>query len=115
MNNVEKDKKIIKDKDLDCVCGGTQEEINNIIAVFRKHGFEDEAKRLEKGGAFFFKDAFESVMKSLGYEHQLTTYAYDDENNNYNIYNGNRVGNMKFLEILDEFLYRKANGIEWWQ
>ncbi|MBQ3295467.1 MAG: hypothetical protein IJH00_03160 [Erysipelotrichaceae bacterium] len=110
---MEKDKKIIKDIDLDSVYGGTQEEIDQIVAVFRKHGFENEAKKLEKGGVFFFKDVFESVMKSLGYEHQLTTYA-DDEKYNYNIYNGNLVGQMKFIEILDEFLYRKANGIEWW-
>ncbi|MCR5095121.1 MAG: hypothetical protein K6A70_00080 [Erysipelotrichaceae bacterium] len=55
------------------------------------------------------------VMKDLGYTHQLIVYAYDDENNNYNIYNGNRVGNMKFMEILEDFLYRKANGIEWWE
>ena len=54
-------------------------------------------------------------MKDLGYTHQLTVYAYDDENNNYNIYNGNRVGNMKFMEILEDFLYRKANNIEWWE
>ena len=104
----------MKDKDLELVVGGTQEEINEIIAVFRKHGFENEAKKLEKGGVYFFKDTFDKVMKGLGYEHQLTTYA-DDEHYNYNIYNGNRVGQMKFIEILDEFLYRKANGIEWWQ
>ena len=104
----------MKDKDLELVVGGTQEEINEIIAVFRKHGFENEAKKLEKGGVYFFKDTFDKVMKGLGYEHQLTTYA-DDERYNYNIYNGNRVGQMKFIEILDEFLYRKANGIEWWQ
>ena len=104
----------MKDKDLELVVGGTQEEINEIIATFRKHGFENEAKKLEKGGVYFFKDAFDKVMKDLGYEHQLTTYA-DNEHYNYNIYNGNRVGQMKFIEILDDFLYRKANGIEWWQ
>lgn len=104
----------MKDKDLELVVGGTQEEINEIIATFRKHGFENEAKKLEKGGVYFFKDTFDTVMKGLGYEHQLTTYA-DNEHYNYNIYNGNRVGQMKFIEILDDFLYRKANGIEWWQ
>jgi len=51
-------------------------------------------------------------MKDLGYEHELTVYA-DSENYNYNIYNGNRVNQMKFTEILDEFLYRKANNIDW--
>ena len=51
-------------------------------------------------------------MKDLGYTHQLTIYA-DDENYNFNIYNGNRVGQMKFIEILDEFLYRTANGIDY--
>ena len=30
----------VNDKDLDLVVGGTQEEIDEIIAVFRKHGFE---------------------------------------------------------------------------
>lgn len=102
----------VNDKDLDLVVGGTQEEINEIIAVFRKHGFEKEAKKLEKGGVYFFKDVFDGVMKDLGYQHQLTLYA-DDENYNFNIYNGNRVGQMKFIEILDEFLYRTANGIDY--
>ncbi len=111
---MEKDNKVIKDSDLDNVHGGTREEIDEIIAVFRKHGFEKEAKRLEKGGVYFFKDTFDSVMKDLGFTHQLTLYA-DDEHYNYNISNGNRVGQMKFIEILDDFLYRTANGIEWWQ
>jgi len=102
----------VNDKDLDLVVGGTQEEINEIIATFRKHGFEKEAKKLEKGGVYFFKDVFDGVMKDLGYQHQLTLYA-DDENYNFNIYNGNRVGQMKFIEILDEFLYRTANGIDY--
>ena len=105
-------KMTVNDKDLDLVVGGTQEEINEIIAVFRKHGFEKEAKKLEKGGVYFFKDVFDGVMKDLGYQHQLTLYA-DDENYNFNIYNGNRVGQMKFIEILDEFLYRTANGIDY--
>ena len=109
------EEKIIKDQDLEAVSGGTKEEINNIIAAFRKYGFENEAKKLEKSGVYFFKDGFDKVMKDLGYTHQLTVYAYDDENNNYNIYNGNRIGNMKFMEILEEFLYRKANNIEWWE
>ena len=102
----------VNDKDLDLVVGGTQEEIDEIIAVFRKHGFEKEAKKLETGGVYFFKDVFDGVMKDLGYQHQLTLYA-DDENYNFNIYNGNRVGQMKFIEILDEFLYRTANGIDY--
>jgi len=46
-------------------------------------------------------------MKDLGYEHELTVYA-DSENYNYNIYNGNRVKQMKFTEILDERRYPKA-------
>lgn len=102
----------VNDKDLDLVVGGTQEEIDEIIAVFKKHGFDKEAKKLEKGGVYFFKDVFDGVMKDLGYTHQLTLYA-DDENYNFNIYNGNRVGQMKFIEVLDEFLYRTANGIDY--
>ena len=102
----------INDQELETVVGGTQEEIDEIIKTFRKHGFEAEAKKLEKGGVFFFKDAFDKVMKDLGYEHELTLYA-DDETYNFNIYNGNRVGQMKFIEVLDEFLYRKANNIDW--
>ena len=105
-------KENIKDQELENVTGGTQEEIDEIISVFKKHGFEKEAKILEKGGVYFFKDTFDKVMKDLGYTHQITLYA-DDERYNYNIYNGNRVGQMKFIEILDEFLYRKANGIDW--
>lgn len=102
----------VNDKDLDLVVGGTQEEIDEIIAVFKKHGFDKEAKKLEKGGVYFFKDVFDGVMKDLGYTHQLTLYA-DDKNYNFNIYNGNRVGQMKFIEVLDEFLYRTANGIDY--
>ena len=75
---------------------------------------EKEAKKLEKGGVYFFKDTFDKVMKDLGYTHQITTYA-DSENYNYNIVNGERVGQMRFLDTLEDFLYRKANGIEWWQ
>ena len=104
----------VNEKDLELVSGGTQEEIDQIIALFRKHGFEKEAKRLEKGGVYFFKDTFDAVMKDLGYTHQITTYA-DSENYNYNIVNGERVGQMRFLYTLEDFLYRKANGIEWWQ
>ena len=102
----------VNDQELETVVGGTQEEIDESINIFRKHGFEAEAKKLEKGGVYFFKDAFDKVMKDLGYEHELTLYA-DSENYNFNIYNGNRVGQMKFTEILDEFLYRKANNIDW--
>ncbi|MBR3250193.1 MAG: hypothetical protein IKF80_00635 [Erysipelotrichaceae bacterium] len=112
---MEKENNTVKDNDLANVSGGTREEIDKIIALFRKYGFENEAKKLEKSGVFFFKDGFDSVMKSLGYTHELTVYAYDDEHNNYNIYNGNRIGNMKFMEILEEFLSRTANGTEWWQ
>ena len=46
----------VNEKDLELVSGGTQEEIDQIIALFRKHGFEKEAKSLEKGGVYFFKD-----------------------------------------------------------
>ena len=112
---MENNNNIVKDNDLANVSGGTKEEIDKIIALFRKYGFENEAKILEKSGVFFFKDGFDKVMKDLGYTHELTVYAYDDEHNNYNIYNGNRIGNMKFMEILEDFLYRKANGIEWWE
>ena len=112
---MEKENNTVKDNDLANVSGGTREEIDKIIALFRKYGFENEAKKLEKSGVFFFNDGFDSVMKSLGYTHELTVYAYDDEHNNYNIYNGNRIGNMKFMEILEEFLSRTANGTEWWQ
>lgn len=104
----------VNEKDLELVSGGTQEEIDQIIALFRKHGFEKEAKRLEKGGVYFFKDTFDAVMKDLGYTHQITTYA-DSENYNFNIVNGERVSQMRFLDTLEDFLYRKANGIEWWQ
>ena len=104
----------VNEKDLELVSGGTQEEIDQIIALFRKHGFEKEAKKLEKGGVYFFKDTFDAVMKDLGYTQQITTYA-DNENYNYNIVNGERVGQMRFLDTLEDFLYRKANGIEWWQ
>ena len=104
----------VNEKDLELVSGGTQEEIDQIIALFRKHGFEKEAKRLEKGGVYFFKDTFDAVMKDLGYTHQITTYA-DSENYNFNIVNDERVSQMRFLDTLEDFLYRKANGIEWWQ
>lgn len=104
----------ISEKDLELVSGGTQEEIDEIIKIFRKHGFEAEAKKLEKGGVYFFKDAFDKVMKDLGYEHELTVYT-DSKNCNFNIVNGERVNQMKFLDTLEDFLYRKANGIEWWQ
>ena len=96
--------KNISEKDLELVVGGTQEEINEIIALFRKHGFEKEAKRLEKGGVYFFKDAFDAVMKDLGCTHQISTYA-DRENFNYNIVNGERVGQMKFLDTLEETVF----------
>ena len=105
----------VNDKDLDLVVGGTQEEIDEIIATFRKHGFNAEADKLAKSGVFFFKDKFNEILKGLGYTHQLEILDSDSENYNFNIYNGNRVSNWKFIEILDEFLYRKANGIEWWQ
>ena len=59
------EKNIIKDQDLEAVSGGTKEEINNIIAAFRKYGFENEAKKLEKSGVYFFKDGFDTVMKAV--------------------------------------------------
>ena len=105
----------VKDKELETVVGGTQEEIDEIIAVFRKHGFNAEADKLAKSGTFFFADRFNEILKGLGYTQRLEILQSDSEDYNFNIYNGYRVGNMKFIEILDEFLYRKANGIEWWQ
>ena len=96
--------------DLANVTAGTKEQIEEIISTFRKYGFNSEADKLAKGGVIFFNSVFERVMKGLGYKQELTLYA-SDEGSNYNIYNGNLIGHVKFMDILDEFLYRKANNI----
>ena len=62
--------------------------------------------------SFFFKDTFDKVMKDLGYTHQITTYA-DSENYNYNIVNGERVGQMRFLDTLEDFIEARFNRECW--
>lgn len=107
------DKKIDVE-DLAYVTGGYADEFPAIIEVFRKHGFEKEAKALEKGGVFFFGDSLKKVLKSLGYTHDITIYTNDDRPN-INSYNGTWIQHRQLIDILDDFLYRKANNIEWWQ
>ena len=48
----------------------------------------------------FFADRFNEILKGLGYTQQLEILDSDSERYNFNIYNGYRVGNMKFIEIL---------------
>ena len=104
-------KERINEEELELVCGGTKEEVQEIIDLFRKYGFEAEAKKLEKSGYIFFGDALSDVLGKMGFNHKVTVYA-DEEKQNYNFINGGFVGRMKFAEILSDFLYCKKNGIE---
>ena len=104
--------KKMNDDDLVWVTAGTADELKDIIAVFRKHGFEDEAKKLERAGIFFFETTFKSVLQGLGFTHSLYVQAYDNQRN-FKTYNGKIVENYEVVEILDEFLNRKANNLPW--
>ena len=100
----------IKEKELENVTGGSYDQINEIVKLFRKYGFEKEAKRLEKCGAVYFEANLRNVLKAMGYTHSIEVYA-DSDDMNWNIYQGNRIQHYELLEILEDFLYRKANNI----
>lgn len=105
------DKKISNDQ-LEEVSGGTVEEIQKIIDLFRKYGFNSEADKLSKSGIFFFADRFNEILKGLGYTQRLEILASYEDQNNFNTYNGDIVTNLKFMDILEEFLYKKSKNIE---
>ena len=109
----EKDMKRLSDDEIELVAGGTQEENDQIVALFRKHGFEKEAKRLE-GRSLSFGSELSSVLKGMGFTHKLEIYYFDDTLNR-KFYNGRTAQQSDVLEILDDFLYRTANNIEWWR
>ena len=101
----------VLDSELELVNGGTVEEVNAIIAVFRKHGFEAEAKKLEKSGIFFFGDGLNRVLDGLGFNCKIELYASDDRNN-VSYLDGGQVGHSRLIQTLDDFLYKKSHNID---
>lgn len=108
---METKKKEINYQVLESVTGGDGKEMADIIGLFRKYGFEKEARTLEKGGSPFFEVSFKNILKDLGYTHKLNVYVNDD-NVNMNTYNGSLINHFTLMDTLEEFLYRKANNID---
>ena len=102
--------KIVEDKELEKVAGGTYDQINEIIDLFRKYGFNTEADKLKRSGSVLFEVAFRNVLKEMGFTHKLEVYA-DSDRLNWNFYQGKHIEHYDLMEILEEFLYKKVNNI----
>ncbi|MBR3308682.1 MAG: hypothetical protein IKG00_02110 [Lachnospiraceae bacterium] len=99
----------LDDDKIEQVTGGTEAECAEIVAVFRKHGFHKEAKRLN-GRVYSLEWALRDVLKEMGYPGMLEVYA-TDERENTNFLHGNHANHRQIIEALDDFLYKKANNI----
>ena len=101
--------KKLSDDEIENVSGGTEEECAEIVALFRKYGFNKEAKRLN-GRVYSIEWALKDVLKEMGYPGMLEVYA-TDERENTNFLHGNHANHRQIIEALDDFLYKKANNI----
>ena len=101
----------ISDEEMVQISGGLREENEEIVALFRKYGFEKEANQLQ-GKNFSFGSELNRVLKGMGFTHKLSVYSYDEKLNR-NFYNGRNANQSDVTEVLNDFLYRKANNIEW--
>ena len=106
----ENEMKKVSDAEMETVSGGTEAECAQIVALFRKHGFHKEAKRLN-GRVYSLQWALKDVLAEMGYSGNLEVYA-TDEGLNTNFLNGGYASQEKILNALDDFLYKKANNIE---
>ena len=102
--------KKLTDDEINMISGGTEEECAEIVALFRKHGFNKEAKRLN-GRVYSLEWALRDVLTEMGYKGNLEVYA-TDERLNTNFLNGRYANQRDILNALDDFLYKKANNIE---
>jgi hypothetical protein len=102
--------KKLSDEEIENVSGGTEEECAEIVALFRKHGFNKEAKRLN-GRVYSLEWALRDVLTEMGYPGKIEVYA-TDEGLNTNFIDGGHANQRQVLEALDNFLYKKANNIE---
>lgn len=103
-------KENMKDQELEYVVGGTEEEINKIISLFRKYGYEAQAKKLERSGSIFFGDALSSVLDEMGFPHKITVYADYEKQNLYSM-DGGFAGHLKTVDTIDDYLYHLKNNI----
>jgi hypothetical protein len=102
--------KKLSDDEIENVSGGTEEECAEIVALFRKYGFNKEAKRLN-GRVYSMEWALKDVLADMGYTGRIEVYG-TDEGLNTNFIDGGRANHSRVLEALDDFLYKKANNIE---
>ena len=100
----------LSDDEIENVSGGTEEECAEIVALFRKYGFNKEAKRLN-GRVYSMEWALKDVLADMGYTGRIEVYG-TDEGLNTNFIDGGRANHSRVLEALDDFLYKKANNIE---
>lgn len=103
-------KESVKDQELEVVVGGTEEEINKIISLFRNYGYEAQARQLERSGSVFFGDALSGVLDEMGFPHKITVYADYEQQNLYSI-DGGFAGHLKTVETIDDYLYHLKNNI----
>ena len=73
----EKEVKQVTDAEMETVSGGTEAECAQIVAMFRKHGFNKEAKRLD-GRVYSLQWALKDVLTEMGYPGNLEVYATDE-------------------------------------
>ena len=99
-------KKTLNEEELNSVNGGFPEEMQDIANAFRDHGFENEAVRLEKAGAQFFRSALKSILTSMGFQYRLTVDGSNTKAN-YNNYNGVKISHWETLDIINRFLDSK--------
>ena len=98
-------RKKMDDQAIECVAGGTREEMDEIIAVFRKHGYESEAVQLEQAGSVFFGRILNKIMIAMQFPERLSVFQREEEPNR-NILKGKRVSHAETIAMLDKFLSR---------
>ena len=106
------EKKILQnEEELEKVAGGDKAENAQIIALFRKYGFEKQARTLEKAHTIWFGHRLEEMMKELS--GQSTVYlkvvCRDGYPNKKELYSRS-VNQREVMEYLDGFLANIANG-----